>query len=118
MAHILAADDSEPIRRLVIMVLANSGHTVEVVNDGLEALESFERSRFDLVVTDINMPRMTGFELVRQIRTKNTEVPILALTTESEQEMREQGRNAGVDGWIVKPFKPAQFLDIIRQVSG
>ena len=118
MAHILAVDDSEPIRKLVTTVLISSGHTLELACDGIEALERFARNRFDLVVTDINMPRMAGIELVRQIRSINADVPILALTTESDQQMREQGRLAGVDGWIVKPFKPSQFLDIVRQVSG
>lgn len=118
MAHILAVDDSEPIRKMLRMVLANSGHTLELAEDGIEALDKFSRHRFDLVVTDINMPRMTGLELIRQIRNLTKDVPILALTTESEQQMRERGKTAGVDGWIVKPFRPAQFLDIVKQISG
>lgn len=118
MAHILAVDDSEPIRKMLKMVLANSGHTLELAADGIEALDIFSRNSFNLVVTDINMPRMTGLELIRQIRYLNTEIPILALTTESEQRTREQGKIAGVDGWIVKPFRPAQFLDIVKQISG
>jgi two-component system chemotaxis response regulator CheY len=118
MAHILAVDDSEPIRKMLRMVLANSGHTLELAADGIEALDIFSRNSFNLVVTDINMPRMTGLELIRQIRYLNAEIPILALTTESEQRIREQGKIAGVDGWIVKPFRPAQFLDIVKQISG
>lgn len=117
MAHILAVDDSEPIRKMLNVVLANSGHTLELAVDGVEALDIFSRNRFDLVVTDINMPRMTGIELIRQIRILNSEIPILALTTESDQQMRDRGKIAGADGWIVKPFRPAQFLDIIRQIS-
>lgn len=103
---------------MVKTVLAGAGHTLESARDGLEAMELFARNRFDLVVTDINMPRMNGLELILEIRRQNCNIPILALTTEFTDIIREQGRRAGVNGWIVKPFKAPQFLDIVRQISG
>jgi two-component system chemotaxis response regulator CheY len=54
--------------------------------------------------------------MIKEIRKINTEVPIITLTTESEESKKQEGRNAGADGWIVKPFRPAQFLDIIKQI--
>lgn len=116
MAKILAVDDSEPMRQIISQTLFSGGHEVVLASDGEEGLKKFAQAEFDLVVTDINMPVLDGFGLVRQIREGNKNVPILALTTESEDEKRRSGEAAGVDGWIVKPFKPAQFLAIIKQV--
>lgn len=116
MAHILAVDDSEPMRKMVELVLKSGGHTVDLANDGAEGLRKFRTGKYDLIVTDINMPQMGGIELIGAVREINAEIPILALTTESEDEMRKKGAHAGADGWIVKPFKPAQFLDIIHQI--
>jgi len=116
MGNILAVDDSEPMRKMVDLVLKSGGHQVRHVNDGVEGLQKFKAGKFDLIVTDINMPNMHGIELIKAIRALNPDIPIVALTTESEDEMRRKGAEAGADGWVVKPFKLAQFLDIIRQI--
>jgi two-component system chemotaxis response regulator CheY len=116
MARILAVDDSEPMRQLVLQTLKTAGHDVLLGVDGQNALEIFAAEKFDLVITDINMPGMDGIELVRQIRARDTEIPILALTTEGDESFRRRGEEAGVDGWIVKPFKPAQFIAIVKQI--
>lgn len=116
MAKILAVDDSEPMRQLVDQTLKSGGHEVMLAEDGEGGLKAFGQDKFDLVITDINMPVMNGFALVQEIRKADQVVPILALTTESEERLRRSGEAAGVDGWIVKPFKPAQFLAIIKQV--
>lgn len=117
MAHILAVDDSEPIRKLVQLVLTSAGHTVDLACDGQEGIEAFSGKKYDIIVTDINMPRMNGIEFIKAVRGRDEDIPILALTTESEEPMRQQGQAAGANGWIVKPFKAPQFLDIIRQIS-
>lgn len=116
MARILAVDDSEPMRQLVEQTLKTGGHEVVLGVDGQNALDIFATEKFDLIITDINMPVMDGIEFVRQIRTRNNDIPILALTTEGDDSFRRRGEVAGVDGWIVKPFKPAQFIAIVKQI--
>jgi len=116
MAKILAVDDSVPMQQLVGQLLTAGGHDVILADNGVEGAKRFAAEKFDLVITDINMPAMNGFDLIRTIRGEDANIPILALTTEGEEEQRQKGMIAGVDGWIVKPFKPAQFLAIIRQV--
>jgi len=116
MAKILAVDDSQPIREMVTLTLKSGGHEIVTAVDGAEGLALFKKEKFDLVVTDINMPEMDGFTLIREIRALDNKIPVLALTTESEQTKRQSGQQAGVDGWIVKPFKPAQFLAIVKQI--
>ena len=114
--RVLAVDDSEPVRKLVSLVLKSAGYEVITASDGAEALEKFQKDYYDLIVTDMNMPVMHGLELIRSIRQTNEEVPILALTSESEAEIRRRGSEAGANGWVVKPFKPVQFVDLVGQV--
>jgi len=117
MATILAVDDSETMRQMVKMTLQAGNYQVVLASDGEEGLNKFLNSTgVDLVITDINMPKLDGIGLIREIRARNTTVPILALTTESEDTMRKKGAEAGANGWMVKPFKPAQFIDIVRQI--
>lgn len=119
MSRILIADDSEPIRKMVALVLSGAGYTVDAAVDGVEALAIFKAAAdnpYKLVVTDINMPNLGGIGLIRAIRAIDPNTPILALTTEGDDKMRAQGRDAGADGWLVKPFKPAQFVDIVRNI--
>lgn len=117
MAHILAVDDSEPIRKLIHMVLTNAGHMVDLACDGIEGLQCFQQRSYQLVITDINMPRMDGIEFIREIRNLSLNIPILALTTEWADNIRERGTEAGANGWIIKPFKPEQFRNIVRQIA-
>jgi len=117
MQTILAVDDSDTMRQMVKMTLAAGNYNVVLATDGQDALNKFDSTKdVDLVLTDINMPRLDGIGLIREIRQRNKEVPILALTTEAEESMRKTGADAGANGWIVKPFKPAQLLDIVRQI--
>ncbi|MBS0619042.1 MAG: response regulator [Spirochaetes bacterium] len=119
MSRILIADDSEPIRKMVALVLSGAGYTVDSAVDGVEALAIFKAAAdnpYKLVVTDINMPNLGGIGLIRAIRAIDPNTPVLALTTEGDDKMRAQGRDAGADGWLVKPFKPAQFVDIVRNI--
>lgn len=112
----LAVDDSEPMRKLVSYVLRTAGFEVTIASDGAEALENFQQQDYDLVVTDMNMPRMGGLELIRQIRQQDSETPILALTSEFEPQIRRAGADAGANGWVVKPFNAKQFVDLVHQM--
>ncbi len=120
MASILAVDDSESMRQMVSFALKNAGHTVVEAVDGQDALAQAKTNKVNLVITDVNMPRMDGISLIRELRNlpdyKFT--PILMLTTESTAEKKQQGKEAGATGWLVKPFNPDQLISTINKVLG
>lgn len=115
---ILAVDDSASMRQMVRYTLEGAGYKVVQAADGIEALEFARSSRVDLVLADVNMPRMDGISLVRELRALPDYkfVPMLMLTTESGQETKLRGKQAGATGWIVKPFNPEQLLATIGRV--
>jgi len=120
MASILAVDDSASMRQMVAFALKNAGHDVVEAVDGEDALALARSKRVNLVITDVNMPKMDGITLIRELRTlpdyKFT--PILMLTTESAPEKKQQGKEAGATGWLVKPFNPDQLIATINKVLG
>ncbi|HVO49030.1 MAG TPA: response regulator [Steroidobacteraceae bacterium] len=118
MARILAVDDSPSMRQMVSVTLMGAGHSVEQCGDGCEALTAAQREVFDLVVTDVNMPNMDGITLVKELRGLNSYkfVPLLILTTEATPERKNQGKQAGATGWLVKPFNPDKLLAVIAKV--
>jgi two-component system chemotaxis response regulator CheY len=120
MARILAVDDSAAMRQMVGITLTGAGHQVEQAIDGREALQIAERTKFDLVITDVNMPNMDGITLVRELRGRPNYkfVPMLVLTTEATAERKQQGKAAGATGWLVKPFNPERLLATIAKVLG
>ncbi len=115
---ILAVDDSASMRQMVNFTLKGAGYTVVQATDGVEALEYARTNGVDLVLTDVNMPRMDGIQLVKELRSLPTYryTPMLVLTTESSQDKKMQGKQAGATGWIVKPFNPEQLLATIARV--
>jgi two-component system chemotaxis response regulator CheY len=120
MATILTADDTATMRQMISFTLGSVGHDVLQASDGVEALAMARARKFDLVIADINMPNMDGIALVRSLRglPEYKFTPILILTTESQTERREQGKDAGATGWIVKPFNPEQLLTVVKKVLG
>lgn len=114
----MTVDDSVSIRKLVSATLTAAGHEVVEAPSGEEGLGKAKQRRFDLVITDINMPGMDGLTLVKHLRQiaayKN--VPILVLTTEVDAEKKRVAKEAGATGWLVKPFDPQQLLGTIRKV--
>jgi two-component system, chemotaxis family, chemotaxis protein CheY len=115
---ILAVDDSASMRQMVRYTLEAAGYKVVQAADGLEALEFARSGGADLVLTDVNMPRMDGLTLVRELRAIESYkfTPMLVLTTESGPEVKQRGKQAGATGWIVKPFNPEQLLATIARV--
>lgn len=115
---ILAADDSRSILQMVSFTLKGAGYAVVEAGDGQAALDLAKKQPFALVITDLNMPRMDGITLVRELRALQHYrfTPMLVLTTESGQETRQRGKQAGATGWIVKPFNPEQLLTTIARV--
>jgi len=120
MACIMAVDDSATMRQMVSYTLNSAGHDVISARDGAEALDIARARSVDLVLTDVNMPRLDGISLVRELRrlAGYRLTPMLVLTTESGAERKQQGREAGATGWIVKPFNPDQLLAAISRVLG
>lgn len=118
MANILVVDDSTTMRQMVNFTLTGAGHKVVEAADGEEALKVAEGGRFDLVITDINMPKMDGIALIKALRSRSDFkfVPILTLTTEAQNEKKQEGKAAGATGWIVKPFNPESLLSVLSKV--
>ena len=118
MHSILAVDDSASMRQMVSFTLKNAGFNVVEAVDGQDAVEKASQRDFHLVLTDQNMPRMDGLSLTRKLREnpRFAQTPILVLTTESSDSMKQAGRAAGATGWLVKPFDPAKLIEVIQKV--
>jgi two-component system, chemotaxis family, chemotaxis protein CheY len=120
MTRILAVDDSASMRQMVAFTLKSAGFDVAEAEDGQAALDLAKTEKFRLVLADVNMPRMDGITLVKNLRTladyKFT--PLLMLTTESTPEKKMEGKAAGATGWLVKPFNPEQLVATVQRVLG
>jgi two-component system, chemotaxis family, chemotaxis protein CheY len=117
--RILTIDDSKTIRDMLMLTLAGAGFEVVQAVDGQDGLDVLDREEFDVVITDINMPRMDGYEVIRQMRSNSAHktTPILVLTTESEADKKNMARVAGATGWMVKPFDPDRLIETINKVA-
>ncbi|PTN38421.1 response regulator [Desulfonatronum sp. SC1] len=115
--RILTVDDSTSVRQMVSFTLKDAGYEVVEAVDGKDALTKLSGT-VDMIITDLNMPNMDGIELIRQVRALPNYkfVPIVMLTTESQAEKKQAGKEVGATGWIVKPFKPDQLLAVVKKV--
>lgn len=115
---ILVVDDSVSIRQMVAFTLKTAGYETDEASDGKAGLDKASGGAYNLIFTDQNMPIMDGLTMIRSLRKvpacKST--PILMLTTESGDDMKAQGREAGATGWLVKPFDPQKLLQIVAKV--
>lgn len=118
---IMTVDDSASIRQMVVFTLQKQGgfEVLEAV-DGKDALSKLNGKAVQMIITDLNMPNLDGLGLIRAVRANPSFkfIPIIMLTTESQDSMKQQGRAAGATGWIVKPFKPEQLLAVVKKVLG
>ena len=116
---VLTIDDSRTMREMLNHALVQAGYTVIQAVDGVEGLEVLQANGADVVITDINMPRLDGFGFIEGVRRneKFRAIPILVLTTESDAEKKNRARQAGATGWIVKPFDPTKLIDAIERVT-
>ncbi len=114
----LVVDDSTTMQEMVSFTLTKAGFAVTRASNGQEALTSANAGKFDLVITDLNMPVMDGITFIKNLRTlapfKFT--PVLMLTTEGGDDRKQQGRAAGATGWLTKPFDPDKLLTIVKKV--
>jgi len=115
---ILTVDDSASMRMLLKTSLTAQGFRVESANDGVHGLERMHEVEPELLITDINMPRMDGFELIEAVRAEPSfrGVPILVLSTEFSDDKKARARQVGATGWITKPFDAAKLASAIRRV--
>lgn len=119
MKTVLLVDDSATILMSLKAVLGKAGFAVETASRGQEALDRVRGGlRPNLIISDINMPQMDGITFVREVRKAPSMrfIPILMLTTETEQAKRQEAKAAGATGWLVKPVPPDQLLGVIKQV--
>jgi two-component system chemotaxis response regulator CheY len=117
---ILAVDDSKTMREMVCFTLKQAGFQVIDAEDGKQALEKIKGEKVDAVITDLNMPNMNGFDLIRALRADPAYkfAPILMLTTEGDESKKAEGKSAGATGWIVKPFNPEKLVQVVKKVCG
>lgn len=117
--RILAVDDSRTMRNLLSAALLQAGFEVDLAEDGEDGLRRLNETSPDVVITDINMPRLDGFGFIEAVRGSpvNRNLPILVLTTESAPELKARARTAGATGWIVKPFDETKLVAAIERVA-
>jgi len=117
---ILCVDDSSSMRLMVKMALTGAGYEVIEACDGKDALGKAQNGGVNMVLTDLNMPNMDGLSLIRALRALPTYkgVPIIFLTTESDESKKAEAKSAGATAWIVKPFQESQLLGVVKKVIG
>lgn len=121
---ILVVDDSATTRSSVQYILSQAGYSVALANDGSDGLRKIEEvvragDALSMIITDINMPVMDGIRFTREVKTgPHKRTPVLVLTTESQNSKKQQGREAGAAGWLVKPFQPDQLVAVVRKLAG
>ena len=119
MSKVLAVDDSRPMLAMLSQCLKKGGHEVYQAADGVQALEQLRAHQPDMVITDLNMPNMDGLEFIEAARQEPAggSVPILLLTTETAQALKDRAREVKATGWLTKPFDPDQILGLVEQLA-
>ncbi|NOZ11027.1 MAG: response regulator [Gammaproteobacteria bacterium] len=117
---ILFVDDSTSMREIVGMAMSDAGYEVTTAEDGNDGVGKMENDKFDAIISDLNMPNMNGIEMIKAAKNNanNKFTPVIMLTTESSDDMKQQGKDAGAKVWIVKPFKPDQLIDVLKKLLG
>jgi two-component system, chemotaxis family, chemotaxis protein CheY len=117
---VLAVDDSRTMRDMITLALKDEGFHVHLAEDGQHGLEVLNTIDPDVIITDINMPRLDGFGFIDAVRLRADarHTPILVLTTESSPDLKARARDAGATGWIVKPFAQDKLVRALRMVAG
>ncbi len=113
----MTADDSASMREMIAFTLGNAGYSVVEAVDGQDALAKLTGSPIHMLITDLNMPNLDGIELIKKVRAlpEYKYIPVIMLTTESNDEKKQAGRAAGASGWIVKPFRGEQLLMVAKK---
>ena len=116
--RILIVDDSDSIRNVVGIALRGEGYEVIEAKDGVDGLSKLDGSKFHLIISDVNMPNMDGISMVKELKAQSEYrfTPVIMLTTETEDGKKQQGKEAGVKAWMVKPFQPQQMIDAVSKL--
>ena len=116
---IMVVDDSISIRQVVGIALRQAGYDVIEGVDGKDALAKLTGQKVNLIISDVNMPNMDGISFVRELKTRPAYkfTPVLMLTTESQEDKKEQGKAAGARAWMVKPFKPEALVAAVQKLT-
>jgi len=117
---VLFVDDSASMRQVVGLAINGAGYEVTTAEDGKDGLAKMDTQKFDIIISDVNMPNMNGIEMVTAARQNalNKFAPVIMLTTEAGDDMKAKGKAAGAKAWVVKPFKPDQLLGVIQKLIG
>lgn len=115
MKNVLVIDDSRTMREMIEFSLKNK-FNITLACDGKEGLTKVTTDKYDCIITDLNMPIMDGIEFISSVRNMKNFTPILMLTTESDNEKKIKGKNAGATGWLVKPFDPEKLINTVNKV--
>ncbi len=115
---IMTVDDSASVRQMVAFTLRQNGYDVVEAVDGQDALNKLGGTKVDMLITDLNMPNLDGIGLIKGARALPAckFIPMIMLTTESQDGKKQEGKAAGATGWIVKPFKPEQLMAVVKKV--
>lgn len=115
---ILVVDDSISVRKLIAMSLSEAGYEVLEAGDGEEGVQVLAEQGADLIITDLNMPKASGIDLIKTVRAipERKFLPIIMLTTEAEQDKKLQAREAGATAWIIKPFQQEKLISLILMI--
>ncbi|MEE4244341.1 MAG: response regulator [Kangiellaceae bacterium] len=118
MALILAADDSLAIRTMLKIMLSEMGHTVELMEDGQQAIEFASAHQADMVITDLNMPNKSGMQVIEAVKQlpNYKYVPILVMTTETASDKKAQAKAAGASGWLSKPVTQERLTKAVNKL--
>ena len=116
--NVLAVDDSPSMRAMLQQTLKQAGYECDGAENGQDAIDKAQEKHFDLIIMDINMPVMNGIEAITELRKSESykSAPIIVLSTESRDEIKLKGKQAGATGWIVKPFDPVKLLTALKRV--
>ena len=117
-SNILVVDDCKSIREVITFMLKEAGFGVKQAINGREGLSMANSEHFDAILTDINMPEMDGYALIKSLRQEMgyRHTPILTITTENSEQSKQQGREAGATGWVTKPFNPEKLVSMLNKL--
>jgi len=118
---ILIVDDSKTVRNLVAFIMKKEGFKVVTAEDGLDGLEKlYSSERIDLIISDINMPRMDGFTFIKSVREQDaySDIPIVVLSTEGQEKDIQAGLSIGANMYMVKPAQPEKMVKNVKMLLG
>jgi two-component system, chemotaxis family, chemotaxis protein CheY len=115
---ILILDDSASMRATISIALSGAGYDVIEAKDGVDGLSKLGGPKINLIISDLNMPGMDGITFLKRLKEQPSHrfIPVIMLTTESADEKKQQGKEAGAKAWIIKPFEPAKLLDAVSKL--